>query len=93
MPWFGWGFGFHVEVPLVPVYGYVPAQMLTLEQRLPGRDFMSGEEVELVVEMHDARTGAVTWWRHAAEKLDPRDAGAVRELVDRLIGDQPWARG
>jgi hypothetical protein len=92
-PWFGWGFGWgiHVEAPLASPYPYEPARTPTLEARLPARDFMDGEEVELVVELHDVHTGAVTWWRTASQRIDPRDAGAVRALVDRLIGDQPWA--
>jgi hypothetical protein len=92
-PWFGWGvsWGVHLDVPLAQPPPWAPAVAPTLEARLPARGFFDGDETEIALELHDARSGQVVWSRVARDGVDPRDPAAVRSLVDRMIAGEPWA--
>jgi hypothetical protein len=96
-PWPWWGFGIHVYVPVqpmaaVPGPGGVPFGAPTLPSRLAGRGFWSSDEVELVFELREVASGQVVWTRATRAELDVRDAGRLREVVDKALWDQPWAR-
>jgi hypothetical protein len=87
-PWFG--VGIDIEVPVGPPAPYAPAVIPTLDARLPSRGFFAGDETEIALELRDAATGQVVWSRVGRDDVDPRDAAAVRSLVDRMIGGDPW---
>jgi len=95
VPWFGWGFAmgvnFHGPVAAAPVRP--PEALPTLEAGLESRGFFAGDEVELLVELRDRSTGQTVWSRSVRDEVDPRDPAALRALVDRLIGGEPWGRG
>jgi hypothetical protein len=93
-PWFGWGFFFGVDIhtPVAAPAPYPPVVAPTLESRLATRGYFAGDETEVALELHDARTGQILWSRLARDEVDPRDAREVRVLVDRMIGAEPWAR-
>lgn len=94
-PWFGWNFGVGMSFhgPMAGPPPWPPVAVPSLEARLPARGFWAGDETEIVLELRDARTGATTWVRRTHGEVDPRDAPAVRALLDRAISDQPWAHG
>lgn len=94
VPWFGWGFAvgmsFHGPVAAEPVRP--PQAPPPLEAGLDSRGFFAGDEVELLVELRDRRTGQPLWSRRVRDEVDPRDPTALRALLDRVIGGEPWAR-
>lgn len=59
---------------------------------LARRDWFDGDEVELALELRDARTGAVRWARALRGGADPRDARAVSALVDRALEGVPFGQ-
>jgi len=96
-PWPWWGFGIQVHVPLYPMAavpgpGGVAYAAPGLQSRLAARGFFSSDEVELVLELRDARSGRVLWSRATRAEVDVRDAVRLREVVDRALWDHPWAR-
>jgi hypothetical protein len=91
-PWFGIGFAWGLHVPMGEPPPYPPAIVPTLESRLSSRGFFAGDETEIALELRDARTGEVVWSRAARQEIDPRDAGAVRALVDQMLQPEPWAQ-
>lgn len=95
-PWPWWGFGIHVHVPVAPMAvvpgpGGVPYGAPTLPARLAGRGFWDSDEVELVLELRDARDGRMIWTRATRAEVDVRDAARLRQALDRALWDQPWA--
>jgi len=91
-PVWWWGFDLHVQVPLAPQAAPAVPEASPFAAGLAQRGFFEGDAVELTVELQDFRTGEVRLSRTVRGQVDPRDAEAVRALVDRAIGDQPWGR-
>jgi len=91
-PIWWWGLDLQLHVPVVP-YAHAPApEESPFAAGLAQRGFFDGDAVELTVELQDFRTGEVTLSRTVRGSVDPRDPAAMRALVDRAIGDQPWGR-
>ena len=63
-----------------------------MEQRLASRGWFDGDEVELTVEIVDARTGIASWRRIVRDGLDPRDPAAVGGLLDRALEGLPFGQ-
>jgi len=93
-PWFGWGFamGMSFQGPVAAAPIRPPEAQPTLEAGLESRGFFAGDEVELLVELRDRRSGQTVWSRSVRDEVDPRDPTALRALLDRTIGGEPWAR-
>jgi hypothetical protein len=51
------------------------------------RGFFDGDELWLELFVVDAHTGAPLWTKRAGDRIDVRDAPAVRSLIDRALGD------
>lgn len=62
------------------------------ELPLESRGFFAGDETVLELDLVDQRTGQLLWSKVVREEIDPRDARAVRRLVDAALAGQPWAR-
>ncbi|HET9595315.1 MAG TPA: hypothetical protein VFP65_07030 [Anaeromyxobacteraceae bacterium] len=73
--------------PWAPPPGAIP-----MEQRLSSRGWFDGDEVELSVELVDARTGVPSWRRIVREGIDPRDGAAVARLLDRALEGLPFGQ-
>jgi hypothetical protein len=61
-----------------------------MEERLRSRSWFDGDEVELSVEIVDARSGVPSWRRIVREGIDPGDAAAVTGLLDRALEGLPF---
>lgn len=94
---FGWAVGLQVNVPLAPaspVPESAPSPIASApapDPLLDARGWLDADEVELVAELVEPRTNGIQWRRALRESVDPRDAGAMRRLVDRLLAGMPLA--
>jgi hypothetical protein len=93
-PPIGVSVGLSVTVPSSPAPGpwAPPPGAPPMEQRLASRGWFDGDEVELTVEIVDARSGVPSWRRIVREGVDPRDPAAVSALLDRALEGLPFGQ-
>jgi hypothetical protein len=75
----------------VQVHAPVEPVEPTFERRLPRRGFFDGDEIEVILELWDSRSGELLFSRAVYGEADPRNPREVRALVDRALAGQPWA--
>lgn len=93
---FGWAVGLQVNVPLAPATPAPGAPSPVASEPEPdplldARGWLDADEVELVAELVEPRTNQLQWRRALRESVDPRDARAMRRLVDKLLDGMPLA--
>lgn len=87
----GLAVGLSVAVPVGPE-PQPEAWAPPMDDILASRGWFDGDEVELILELADPKTGAVSWHRVVRERIDPRDAGALSALVDRTLAGQTFGQ-
>jgi hypothetical protein len=67
-----------------------PPRPLDLEER----GFFAGDTLRLELAVVDRRTGAPLWTKEVEGEVDPRDAGAVEQLLAGALADvNGWVPG
>ncbi len=90
-PPFGLELGFAVQIPALSPPP--PPEALPMEEVLASRGWFDGDAVELTLELTDARTGELRWWRTVRDDVDPASPEAMARLLDRALAGAPLDAG
>jgi hypothetical protein len=69
----------------------LPPLSPTVSFALDDRGFFAGGQVALQLDLVDRATGEVLWSKAVAADEDPRDAGALHELLSEALQGETWA--
>ena len=82
-----------IEIPVEPAAVSPEGQEEPEGEYLSDRGFFSGDRLELTLTLQNMESGEVLWQNVVRDSSDPRDAGAVKRLLDQALASEGWAEG